>query len=449
MSISRGEFRNLGLASVGALLEYYDFAVYVFVAAALSEAMFPQDMSPWMRQVQVLSIYAIGYLVRPIAGLVIAHFADLIGRKRLFILTVILMSVPTFLMGVLPTYAQVGVLAPVLLLVFRILQGCAVGGELPSAAVFVTEHARPERLFFASGSLHGVVHFGLVLGAGSAACAALIAGQLPGHDSLAWRLPFILGGLSGLLAGYLRRHLGETPLFLKLRAERSQTARLPLGVVLRHYRGACLFGLLTFSVQSVTSSIFLQYLSTYLITQFHITPETVFTANLVGVLILALSMPLWGLFADAVGLETAVVTGGLASAAAAVWFFMRLVPGETDLGHLVISIIPVGLACGSVIALVPGVIASLFPTAVRQTGYALSYNLGSAILSGPGPLVLAWSVRGGGVIAPLYVFLAACVVALLVATLSRGRPRYLGQTFRVAETKDGQASFAGLRGERP
>ena len=258
--ISVEELRNLGLASMGAMLEYYDFVVFVFVAAALSQAMFPPDTSEWLRLVQVFSIYAIGYLIKPLAGLVIAHFADRIGRKRLFVITILLMSVPTFLMGLLPSYQQAGAIAPVLLLSLRILQGCAVSGELPSAAVFVTEHARPNRLFFASGLLHSVIHCGLLLGSASAAVATLVASEVPGQPSLAWRIPFVLGGVFGLTAAYLRRHLDETPLFKQLR-EKRQVSRLPLGEVLRRCRQACLVGLVIFLSQSITASVFLQFMS--------------------------------------------------------------------------------------------------------------------------------------------------------------------------------------------
>jgi MFS family permease len=426
-AFKKDELRNLGLASIGATLEYYDFVVYVFVASALGQEMFPKDMSPWVRQFQVFSIYAIGYLIRPVAGLVIAHFADKVGRKRLFVFTVLLMSVPTFLMGLLPGYAEVGLFAPVALLVLRILQGCAVGGELPAAAVFVTEHAPGRRLFFASGTLHGVIHCGLLLGAGSAALAALIARQFPDYGSIAWRLPFIIGGLSGLTAAYLRRKLEETPLFATLRAERKISRRLPLGLIVRHYRTACAFGLMIFFVQSVTSSVFLQYMSTYLITQYQLPATTVFAANLAGVAALALSMPLWGMFADRFGLGVTIATGASSAAIAGSWFFLRLTAGPLSISDLIWSYIPVGITASCVIALVPGVIASLFPTAVRQTGYALPYNFGSAIFSGPGPLVLAWSVQSLGVISPLYFFLAACGVALAVSLLIARMPRYLGE----------------------
>ena len=123
----------------------------MFVAAAISVQFFPAGSAPGVQLLQAFGIYAVGYLVRPIAGITIAHYADRIGRKKLFIFTVLLMSVPTFLIGCLPTYAQVGWLAPAARLLLRVCQGCAVGGELPAAAVFVSEHAAPHRLGLASG----------------------------------------------------------------------------------------------------------------------------------------------------------------------------------------------------------------------------------------------------------------------------------------------------------
>ena len=432
--IGRTELRNLGLASLGAMLEYYDFVVFVFVAVALGKSIFPEQMSPWLRDLQVFSIYAIGYFVRPVAGLVVAHFADRIGRKRLFVITIFMMSVPTFLMGLLPSFAQIGVAAPVLLLVLRILQGCAVGGELPSAAVFIAEHAPPRRLFLASGSLHGVVHLGLLLGAGSAALAALVAGRFPEHGDLAWRLPFIVGGLFGLTAAYLRRSLEESPLFAQLHAERKAAVRLPLATVLRDYRKACGFGLLVFFVQSVTSSVFLQYMSSYMITQFHIPAATVFSVNAAGVLCLAASMPLWGMAADRFGFGRVAATGAVAAALTGTWFFTHLAANQGDFWALLWSLALVGGTCSCVIALVPGLIASLFPTAVRQTGYAIPYNFGSALFSGAGPLALAWAVRSFGVIAPLYVFLVGCGVAILAALLVSHVTRYLGRAAHPTAT---------------
>ena len=176
--------------------------------------------------------------------MIIAHWADRIGRKRLFVFTVLLMSIPTFLMGLLPTYAVAGWAAPAALLLLRVLQGCAVGGELPGAAVFICEHASPRRLGAASGLFIGMVNCGLLLGAAAAFLAKAIACLFdPAWASLAWRLPFLMGGAAGLLAAYLRRHLAESPMFEQIRAEKRLSARVPIATVLQDYRAPCVFAL--------------------------------------------------------------------------------------------------------------------------------------------------------------------------------------------------------------
>ncbi len=419
-----GDMRNIGLASLGAALEYYDFIVYVFVAAALGRAFFPPETSDLLKQVQVFSIYAVGYFIRPVAGLLIAHFADKLGRKKLFVLTVLLMSIPTLLIGMLPTYQQIGWLAPVLLLVLRIGQGCAVGGELPGAAVFVSEHADSRRLLFSSGCLHGVVHLGLVLGAGAAILAASIAGSDPRWAQLAWRLPFLAGGASGLLAAYLRRHLEETPQFVAIREQRGISSQVPLGKVARLHWRACVLGLGLGLYQVAVSAIFLQYLQTYLIATVHLSTTLVSSANLIGIVVFALSMPAWGWIGDRIGALWTIVISTCLSIAGAVYVFATL--PTHDSGDVLWLFVPVTWAAGATTAIMPGLLASLFPTDVRQSGYALPYNVGAALFAGPALLVLAASVRSYGVWAALAVFGVTCVVALASAVALRWQPRFLG-----------------------
>jgi MFS family permease len=421
------EIKNLGLASLGSVLEYFDFSVYVFVAAAISVAFFPAGASPWLAQVQAFGIYALGYLVRPIAGIVIAHYADRIGRKKLFMFTVLLMSVPTFLMGLLPTYAAIGWLAPASLLVLRILQGCAVGGELPGAAVFVCEHARPNRLGISSGVFTGVVNCGLLLGAGATALASLVASWDPAFASLSWRLPFILGGLFGLLSAYLRRQLRETPLFEKLKREHGLSRQVPLTVILTHYRKQCVLVLALVFAFSSTSGVYFQFLPVFLVGQLHFASRVVFTANLVGVTAFVLGMPLWGALRDRIGWSATLVVGALLNTAISVWFFETL-PTLAPTGPALIGAFAVvGLGAGYLHAIIAGLIAALFPTAIRQSGYAFPYSIGTALFTGLTPLTLAWLVRDHGLSAPLYQYLAACVVALGVAAAVRFMPRYLGE----------------------
>ena len=426
------DMQNLGLASMGAVLEYFDFQVYVFVAVALSQVLFPPGASPWINQVQTLGIYAIGYLVRPVAGMIIAHYADRIGRKKLFIFTVLLMSVPTLLMGLLPTYAQAGWLAPVALLVLRILQGCAVGGELPGASVFVSEHAKPNRLRFSSGFFNGTVNCGLLLGAGAAALAKYISGLDPAYVQLSWRLPFILGGLFGLVAAYLRRHLQETPMFEQIRAERRLSREMPLAAVLRQYRRQCVFAVLVVFVFSTTSGIYFQWLPTYLIGQRHFSADLVFRANVVGVAVFVLGMPMWGALGDRLGWRTMLAAAGVLNAAVALSFFNFLPTlGPSD-GRLVYALAAVGAFSGIIHALVPSLISALFPTAIRQSGFAFPYSIGTAVFTGLTPLNMAWLSGLYGLAAPIGQVLVGSVIALGLAATVRALPMYLGTDNRVA-----------------
>ena len=352
------------------------------------------------------------------------------------------MAVPPFLMGLLPTYALAGWLAPGGLLFLRILQGCAVGEEQPGASVFVSEHAPGRRLGLFSGTFQGVVNCGLLLGAGAAALSSLIAGLDPAFASVAWRLPFILGGLFGLMAAYLRRHLAETPLFEKMKQERGEVRHAPLAVVLRQYRRQCVFTLALVFVFSTTSGVYFQYLPTFLTTQMHLPAHLVFTASIVGIVAFVLSMPLWGALRDRFGWARTIAAGAMLNAAISVWFF-RLIPtlGPED-GRLAQAFVVVGLGAGCVHAMVPGLISSLFPTAVRQSGFAFPYSIGTALFTGLTPLTLAWLVRDYGLSAPMYQYLVACTVALVVAFTVHTVPQFLGEAALSAE-----AAGNGVRGE--
>src|SRR5476649_2377013 len=147
--LDRHDYRTLSLAALGGALEFYDFVIYVFLAPVIGRLFFPADMPDWLRPLQTFGIFAAGYLARPLGGILIAHFGDLLGRKKMFTLSIFLMAVPTLLMGLLPTYAQIGVWAPILLLLLRVIQGAAIGGEVPGAWVFVSEHVPARHIGYA------------------------------------------------------------------------------------------------------------------------------------------------------------------------------------------------------------------------------------------------------------------------------------------------------------
>src|SRR6478609_7261139 len=229
-SLSRNDYRTLALAALGGALEFYDFVVFVFFTKALSFVFFPPQTSEWLRQLQTFGIFAAGYLARPLGGIVIAHFGDLLGRKKMFTLSILLMAVPTLGMGLLPRSA--GAFAPIALLSLRILQGAAIGGEVPGAWVFVSEHVPERHTGFAVGTLTAGLTAGILLG--SLVATSVNTAFTPDEViAFGWRIPFLIGGGFGLLAVYLRRFLQETPVFQEMHAARTLSEELPLKTIVR------------------------------------------------------------------------------------------------------------------------------------------------------------------------------------------------------------------------
>jgi MFS family permease len=214
-ALTVSEFQTLALSSLGGALEFYDFVIFVFFTAVIGKLFFSAGLPDWMRQLQTFGIFAAGYLARPLGGVVMAHFGDIHGRKRMFTLSILLMAIPTLLIGCLPTYRAAGVVAPLLLLMLRVLQGVAIGGEAPGGWVFVAEHAQ-QRAGLAIGLLTSGLSLGILLGSLVAVGLNATFSQAEIASGL-WRLPFVLGGVFGFIAMFLRRWLTETPVFEEMR----------------------------------------------------------------------------------------------------------------------------------------------------------------------------------------------------------------------------------------
>jgi MFS family permease len=192
-------------------------------------------MPEWLRQVQTFGIFAAGYLARPLGGIIMAHFGDKVGRKKMFSLSILLMALPTLAMGMLPTYQSIGIAAPLLLLLMRVLQGAAIGGEVPGAWVFVAEHVPRKRVGFACGTLTAGLTAGILLGS----LVATLLNTVMSQESIlagGWRIPFFLGGIFGLFAMYLRRWLQETPIFVEMQARKALAEEMPLKTVVKNHR---------------------------------------------------------------------------------------------------------------------------------------------------------------------------------------------------------------------
>ena len=360
--LNRQDYKTLSLAALGGALEFYDFIIFVFFAVVIGELFFPADIPEWLRQFQTFGIFAAGYLARPLGGIIMAHFGDLIGRKRMFTLSIILMALPTLLIGLLPTYAVLGIAAPLLLLLLRILQGAAIGGEVPGAWVFVAEHVPARRVGVACGTLTAGLTAGILLG--SLVATAINRGMSPGDVSdWGWRLAFVLGGVFGIVAMYLRRWLHETPVFAEMQANKSLAEELPLKTVLREHKGSVVVSMLLTWLLSAGIVVVILMTPTYL--------QKVHGISLI----------------DAIGSGPTFILGSLLLAGATYTFYHSLAAGTDQLVPLYML---AGFAVG-IVGAVPYVMVNAFPPVVRFSGLSFSYNVAYAIFGGLTPmLVTLW-----------------------------------------------------------
>ncbi|WP_313303211.1 MFS transporter [Pseudomonas sp.] len=380
---SRGDHRTLGLAALGGALEIYDFIIFVFFALTLSQLFFPPQMPEWLRLLQSFGIFVTGYLARPLGGILMAHFADHLGRKRVFSLSILMMALPCLLIGVMPTYAEIGYAAPLILLALRILQGAAVGGEVPSAWTFVAEHAPPGRRGYALGFLQAGLTFGYLLGA---LTATLLAQLFTPQEILdyAWRYPFLLGGVFGVIGVWLRRWLSETPVFLALRERRQEPVRFPLRQVLGQHRSALIPAALLTCVLTSAVVVLVVITPTVMQQRFAMSAGHTFALSSVGIVFLNVGCVLAGLLVDRLGAWRALMIYSALLPLGIGALYASLV-GQWGLTGLAYAL--AGLACG-VVGVVPSVMVGLFPAQIRVSGISFTYNVAYALWASTTPLAL-------------------------------------------------------------
>ncbi|KLV63511.1 MFS transporter [Citrobacter murliniae] len=404
--LNRQDSKTLSLAALGGALEFYDFIIFVFFASVVGELFFPADIPEWLRQVQTFGIFAAGYLARPLGGIIMAHFGDLVGRKKMFTLSILLMAIPTLAIGLLPTYTSMGILAPLLLLLMRILQGAAIGGEVPGAWVFVAEHVPERRIGIACGTLTAGLTVGILLGSVVATLVNTSLTPQAVHE-YGWRIPFLLGGAFGLVAMYLRRWLQETPIFLEMQARKALAEELPVKSVVSKHKKAVVISMLLTWLLSAGIVVVILMSPVWLQKQYGFAPALTLQANSVATIMLCVGCLLAGFIVDRVGASKTFIIGSLLLACSS-WFFYHLAGIYPE--HLFLLYGLVGL-CVGVVGAVPYVMVRAFPAEVRFTGISFSYNVSYAIFGGLTPIAVTM-LMSVSPMAPAWYVLALSLVGL-------------------------------------
>jgi MFS family permease len=411
-SLTGRDIRTLMLASLGGALEFYDFVVFVFFAVPLSQLFFPHDTAPWLAQLQVYGIFAAGYLARPLGGIVMAHFGDRQGRKRMFTLSVFLMALPTLAIGLLPVYATpgVGILAPLLLLLLRIVQGVAIGGEVPGAWVFVAEHAPPGRVGFACACLTSGLTVGILIGS---LTAAWINHHLLPDEILrwGWRMPFLLGGVFGFVAVWLRRWLSETPVFAALRERKALSNELPLRSVLAGHRAAVVLSMAVTWMLTAAILVLILMLPTLVPKAFGIAQDVAFLGNSIAALCLGIGCVAYGWLVDRIGAARALLIGSLALLVSTYALFGDLAAGG---GHFLELYALTGFLVGAV-GVVPTVMVTAFPAAIRYSGISFAYNVAYAVFGASTATLIGYLAQHFGRMAPAHYVAMTAVISVIAA----------------------------------
>jgi MFS family permease len=413
-TLSRSDYRTLVLAALGGALEFYDFIIFVFFAVVIGQLFFPPDMPDWLRQLQTFGIFAAGYLARPLGGIVMAHFGDLLGRKRMFMFSIILMAVPTLAIGLLPTFAVIGIWAPLSLLVLRVLQGAAVGGEVPGAWVFVSEHVPPRHVGFACGTLTAGLTGGILLGSLVATAVNKLYApvELLAHG---WRVPFIIGGMFGLLAAWLRQWLHETPVFREMQARQALADELPLKTVVREHRPAVILTMMMTWLLSAAIVVMILMTPTLVQKLYAIPAATALQANSIATVFLSLGCVVFGALADRYQAGRVLIAGCAMLGITSAMFYQQMSFAPQRINELY-------ALCGffvGVIGVVPSVAVKAFPAVVRFSGLSFSYNVAYAVFGGLTPVAVSMLLPLDRMAPAHYVELLSAVGILIGLNLWR------------------------------
>ncbi len=406
----RNSWRAVVAASIGNALEWFDLVVYGFFAVIIAKLFFPAG-NDTVSLLLTLGTFGVSFFMRPLGAIVIGAYADRAGRKAALTLSILLMMCGTLIIAVLPTYQSIGVAAPVILVLARLMQGFSAGGEFGSATAFLAEHVPGRRGFFASWQ---VASQGLttLLAAGF---GVLLTGKLSPDQmaSWGWRVPFFFGLLIGPVAWYIRTKLDETPEFLA--AEQTTT---PLRDTFTSQKLRLLIAIGVVVLGTVSTYLVL-FMPTYGVKQLGLAPSVAFAAiALTGVIQMVFS-PLVGHLSDRHGRTTIMLISALLLLVLINPAFVYLVTHPT-FGTLMVLQIVFGFLMTGYFAALPGLLSEMFPVQTRTTGMSLAYNIAVTIFGGFGPFIIAWLISfTGSKAAPSYYMIFAAAISLVALMAAR------------------------------
>ena len=442
--MGRNSLRQVIAASlIGATIEWYDFFLYGVVAGIVLNKLYFPVSDPLVSTLLAYATFAVGFVARPVGGIIFGHFGDRIGRKSMLVMTLILMGISTFLIGLLPTYAQIGVAAPILLLVLRVVQGIGLGGEWGGAVLMAFEYAPVNR----RGLYASIPQVGLALGLCLASgVVALLSSTLSEAQFLSygWRVAFLLSVALVLVGAYIRLNVLETPDFSRVK-EANREAKIPFVSMIRGFPKNVLAGMGARSIDGVFFNIFAVFSIGYLTQTIHLPRTQALLGVTLAALMMCATIPFFGWVSDKLGRTRVYFWGSLitgASAFPAFWIFLAY-PANTTAIWLAI-IVPFGILYASIYGPEAALFSELFPTRVRYTGISFVYQFSGIFASGLTPIVATALLKYSGANQP-WLVCGYCAAAGLVSAASAA---WIGRAVRTDAQSDRTPAIV-IPGPRP
>ncbi|MFC2949328.1 MFS transporter [Virgibacillus sediminis] len=434
--MEKKKMRRVLVASiVGSAIEWFDYFLYGTVAALVFNQLFFVTEDPAFGTLYAFATFALAFLIRPFGGIIFSHIGDRIGRKKTLVLTLSLMGMSTFLMGVLPTYQAIGIWAPILLITLRLVQGIGLGGEWGGALLLAVEYAPKEK----RGLFGSVPQMGVTLGMLMGTIALSIMTLLPDGSFMTWgwRVPFILSAVLVIFGLWIRKGIDETPSFKK-NQEQGTVAKLPIADTLRYHWKEVLIAIGAKVVETAPFYIFGTFIVSYATSNLSFTETNALNAVTIGTIITTIMMPIMGALSDKIGRKPLYIGGAVMMALYAFPYFWLIHQGSVALLMLA-TIIGLGIIWAPITAVLGTMFSEIFSAKVRYTGISLGYQIGAALAGGTAPLVAtALLIRFDNSYVPvaLYIILTAVISLIAVTAVQDRRAQDLDEEDAVIPTNE-------------
>lgn len=390
-------------------LEWYDYALYGHMAFILSKLFFPGE-NETAKLLATFGVFAVGFVFRPLGAILFGWMGDRYGRRVSLVVAILMMAIPTGAIGILPTYEQIGIAAPILLTLIRVFQGLSLGGEFSGSITYIVEHAPPDKRGYAGSASVVSLICGFLLGSFVSMGTAWLMPDT--FEIWGWRIPFLLGILIGLVGFYIRTHCEESPLYEQAKRDGTISTTPVRCALTKHWRDM----LKTFGMyMAVTMPFYLLsiYLITYTEKELGLPYKQALVINVVAMMCMLGTVIIGAMLSDRIGRKRVMVPAVIAMALLIVPIFLVM-----DMGGfwpVLLAQAAFGLVLGVYIAPVPTVLVESFPTSVRYTGMAIAYNAAAAIFGGTAPMACAWLIASTGSRLSIAFYVVICCIFALIA----------------------------------